>query len=130
MINLTLRQLFGKNAAQDNQTLIIHKSDLPYLTASDNNRAEQLLIAILLQAHKHFEGRFVDPNNEAVTDENNTFITYNNSELYKKMQINYWRRQYLRETYRIQDTFIIHIFLIPPFPTHTEILASNLDYAD
>jgi hypothetical protein len=60
MISNTLQQLFGTNAMQDNQSLVIRKSDLPLLTPSLNNTASSLLVAILLQAWNEFEGVLVD----------------------------------------------------------------------
>lgn len=50
MAEPTLQEVFGPNAVQDINTITIYKSDLPGLTASDDNRAESLLAGILLRA--------------------------------------------------------------------------------
>lgn len=52
MAEPTLQQVFGANAVQDATTLTISKADLAArgLTASTNNTAESLTVAILLQA--------------------------------------------------------------------------------
>jgi hypothetical protein len=44
-----LARFFGKNASQDATKLYIQKSDLPYLTATENNTAESLFVALLLK---------------------------------------------------------------------------------
>ena len=50
MAEPTLQQVFGSNATQDNTDIIIKKSDLPGLTASNNNTAESLVVAIILKS--------------------------------------------------------------------------------
>ncbi len=50
MAEPTLVQVFGASATQTATTLTITKADLPGLTASANNTAESLLVAILLKA--------------------------------------------------------------------------------
>jgi hypothetical protein len=46
----SLTQVFGVGATQTATTITISKADLPSLTASSSNRAESLLVAILLKA--------------------------------------------------------------------------------
>lgn len=89
MQSLTLKQLFGIKALQTAGELIIEKSDLADvgLTATANNRAEQLLVAILLKALGNFQGYLTDENGNSVTDENNSTIEYNNSQLYELLEI-------------------------------------------
>ncbi len=50
MAEPTLQQVFGANVTQDANTITISKADLASvgLTASANNRGEQLFTAILL----------------------------------------------------------------------------------
>ncbi|MBW4642921.1 MAG: hypothetical protein KME23_07985 [Goleter apudmare HA4340-LM2] len=52
MAEPTLSQVFGSNATQDSTTFTISKADLASvsLTASANNTAESLVVAILLKA--------------------------------------------------------------------------------
>lgn len=49
----TLTQVFGANASQDANTITIAKADLIGLTASANNRAEQIFVGILLKAFNY-----------------------------------------------------------------------------
>ena len=53
MAEPTLTQVFGTNAAQTATTLTITKADLTGLTASANNSAESLFVAILLKAKSY-----------------------------------------------------------------------------
>lgn len=46
----TLSSVFGDGASQTSTTLTISKADLPGLTATANNTAESLLVALLLKA--------------------------------------------------------------------------------
>jgi hypothetical protein len=52
MAEPTLAQVFGSNATQDANTLTISKADLTSvgLTASANNTAESLVVALILKA--------------------------------------------------------------------------------
>jgi hypothetical protein len=50
MAEPTLQEIFGANASQTSTTITIAKADLPGLTATADNRAEQLLTAINLKA--------------------------------------------------------------------------------
>jgi hypothetical protein len=53
MAEPTLQQVFGSNAVQDATTLTISKADLTGLTASANNTAESLLVALILKAETY-----------------------------------------------------------------------------
>lgn len=115
MQNLTLQQLFGKSATQTDGTLTIHKADLPGLTVAANNRGEQLLVALLLQAHQHFEGVLTDEQGRAIADQQGRKVTFDNSALYQKLTISFWKRQFLaREQPLVSDTFLVNIFILPP----------------
>lgn len=48
----TLTEVFGAGASQTATTITISKADLPTLTASSTNTAQQLLVAILLKARQ------------------------------------------------------------------------------
>ncbi|MEH1971108.1 hypothetical protein [Nostoc sp.] len=89
---LTLQELFGVNATQTATELVIKKADLVAvgLTPQTNNRAEQLVVAILLKALENFEGALTDENNNRVTDELNHSITYDNRNLWELLEIFHW----------------------------------------
>lgn len=110
MIDLTLQQLFGANAKQDSHLLIIQKSDLLKLTPLVDNRSEQLLVAILIQAFKHFEGFVTDELGEPIIDPHNRLLTYDSNQLYEKLNIRYWKRQFVKGY--ILDTFVVEAFML------------------
>jgi hypothetical protein len=112
MISNTLQQLFGTNAMQDNQSLVIRKSDLPLLTPSLNNTASSLLVAILLQAWNEFEGLLVDESGETVVDETGDALGYDQRGLYEKLHLWFWKRQFTGG--KVLDTFVIDCFITPP----------------
>lgn len=126
MQNLTLQQLFGQNATQTAETLTIQKADLQGLTAVANNRGEQLWIALLLQAHQHFEGVLTDEFDRVITDEHGKAISYDNRELYQKINIYFWKRQFAN-SYQL-DTFIVDVFVLPPTEPQTPLTADSLNY--
>ena len=76
---LKITQLFGKNAIQTSEHLIIKKSDLLGLTATVNNRAEQLLGAILNTGSVTFSGKLQSPSGELITSPQGNVVTYKNS---------------------------------------------------
>lgn len=49
MAEPTLQSVFGANAVQTATTITISKADLPTLTASANNTAESLIVALSLK---------------------------------------------------------------------------------
>ncbi|MCC5597967.1 hypothetical protein [Nostoc favosum] len=111
---LTLAQLFGVNAVQTATELVIKKSDLVAigLTPQINNRAEQLVVAILLKALENFQGHLTDPNDNQVTDFQGRKINYDNSNLYKSLLLEPWKEfiEQRLENYVIRNTLIIHQF--------------------
>ncbi len=108
-MQLTLQQLFGDNAYQDSNLLVIDKRDLFYLTSSATNKAESLLVAILLNAYRNFEGSIEDEAGNAIADEAGRKITFNNSILYELLNIFYWKRQFIYRDNQpnILDTLVI-----------------------
>lgn len=130
MQRFTLEQAFGKGATQDVNFLTIPKTSLPRLTPTANNTAESLLVGIILQVYQHFEGELTAPSEVIIRDAQGRAITYNNSRLYEKLVISYWKRQYLQEDIRnlILDTFVTDIFISPPTEPGTELLADSLNY--
>lgn len=91
MESLTLSQLFGEGATQTSSTLIISKADLIKLTASANNTAESLLVAILLTALANFQGLITDENGQLITDENGAAISFDNSESFELLKMIPWQ---------------------------------------
>lgn len=53
MAEPTLVQIFGTGATQDNSSITIQKAALTGLTASSSNKAEALLVAIILKAQSY-----------------------------------------------------------------------------
>lgn len=92
MLSLTLAQLFGVNASQTATELVIQKADLAAvgLTPQSNNRAEQLVVALLLQALSNFHGYITDENGNIITNENSAPIGYDNRQLYELLEMFRW----------------------------------------
>lgn len=113
-MQLSLQQLFGARAYQDSDRLVINKGDLSNLSASATNTAESLLVAIVMNACRQFEGVIEDDANLPITDENNNPITFSNLNVYELISIFYWKRQFI--TYQdnpvILDTFVIENYEI------------------
>lgn len=122
MQNLTLQQLFGENATQNEEWLIINKADLKMLAASENNRAEQLFVALILQVWGEFEGLITDEIGKTLVDETGEALGYDQSGLYEKLNVWFWKRQFTKE--RRLDTFVIDIFLSSS-SMHNMPLAAN-----
>lgn len=109
-MELSLSEIFGDGATQDASTLIIQKADLPKLSTNQDNRAEQLLVALILKAIPIFQGELVDENDDYIVDSDFNKINYDNSELYK-LVVNHWR-------VRVQDRKIINQFVIHTYETN------------
>lgn len=105
MANLTLQQIFGANAHQDINYLVVIKNDFLSLTSTPTNKAESLLVAIVLNLHSNFEGVVLDENNLPVTDELDNNITFSNLNLYELLNVFHWKRQFLQTM--IVDTFVV-----------------------
>ena len=71
MAEPTLTQVFGAGATQTSTTLTITKADLTGLTASANNSAESLFVAILLKAKEYL----TTVNYDANIDQSITVVT-------------------------------------------------------
>jgi hypothetical protein len=126
MNDIKLEQAFGAGATQDITKITIQKNSLPKLTPDVNNTAQQMVVALLLQLHQHFEGILVDENGFFITDEVNNFIVYDNSSFYKKLSCNFQKRLYFEVKGRnyVLYSFIINIF-IPSTTTFKSILKLN-----
>lgn len=69
MAEPTLTEVFGAGALQDANTITIAKADLTGLTATANNRAEALFVAILLKAQA-----FLNPTNQGTDPDRSVTI--------------------------------------------------------
>ncbi len=123
MSRLTFTQCFGTGATQDSQFLIIQKSDLPGLIADSNNRAEQLLAALLFKIHLEFEGVLTDPQGQAVIDPKGISITYDNSGLYELLNFFRWDRQFINRNNQpyIQDTIVCKLSVTVSTPVNAPL---------
>ncbi|BAY78364.1 hypothetical protein NIES25_48380 [Nostoc linckia NIES-25] len=114
MQTLTLAQLFGVNAVQTADKLIIKKSDLSAfgLTPSENNRAEQLLVAVLLQALSNFQGYLVNESGNLLSDENGNIIGYDNRKLYELLEMFRWDAYVKKREQKVYltETIVIHSY--------------------
>lgn len=124
MQSLSIEQLFGKNVSQDSEYLNIRKSDLPSLTVSNDNRAEQLLVALILQVWNEFEGLLVDDTGETIVDEMGQNIGYEQRLRYEKLNLWFWRRQFIEG--KILDTFIMDVFVNPSVTFKVASVANQL----
>jgi hypothetical protein len=93
MAEPTLVQVFGTGATQDATTLTIQKSALTAvgLTASANNTAESLLVAILLLADNHLNAtnQNTDPDIQVtIADSGFPQIVNRNSQTYRQITYN------------------------------------------
>lgn len=89
--SLSLAQLFGKDAFQDENVLTIKKSSLPRLSPNPINTAESLLVGILLKSSENFQGIITNENNQPITDQNNQPITFDNSDAYELLKVITWK---------------------------------------
>lgn len=113
MLALTLQQLFGDSASQTATELVIKKVDLAEvgLTATASNRAEQLVVAVLLQVLRNFQGILTDENGNPITDIDNIPVEYDNRNFWEFLEIFKWGL-YIPEGYtdRIRFAMIIHSY--------------------
>lgn len=104
-MNLALAQIFGVGASQDSTTITIQKSALLGLVPSANNRAEEILAAIIKTADQQFEGWLTDPSGNAILSPNNLSVDYDNSILYDVLGIQQWET--LMFNNKVRHTFLI-----------------------
>lgn len=88
MAEPTLVQVFGTSAVQDGSTLTISKADLASvgLTASANNRAEQLFVALILKAMAYLNPTLQDTDNDVQVTIESSFpsFVYKNNQNYRQ----------------------------------------------
>lgn len=108
---MLLQQLFGSNAYQDADYLVVDKRDFTNLSIAINT-AESLLVAIVLNAHKHFEGTIVNELDLTITNESSVSITYSNSNIYELLNIFHWKKQFIlsQSQSKIMDTFVVESY--------------------
>ncbi|MBD2516867.1 hypothetical protein H6G93_17950 [Nostoc sp. FACHB-973] len=114
MQTLTLQDLFGVNAVQTATELVIKKTDLVAvgLTPQTDNRAEQLLVAILLKALSAFQGYLTDESGNLLSDESGNIIGYDNRGLYELLEMFRWDA-YIKEREQkiyLTETIVIHSY--------------------
>ncbi|QLE54833.1 hypothetical protein [Nostoc sp. TCL26-01] len=90
MYEIKIQHIFGENVIQNNQALIIKKSDFPLLSPLVNNTAESLLITILINAIRNFQGIIEDENNQGINDESNNLIEFDNTDAYTFLKMKRW----------------------------------------
>lgn len=108
-MQISLQQLFGAKATQSSDRLVIDKRDFIDLSLATINTSQSLLVAILLNAARTFEGTIEGELGQPITDERDRAITFNNSALYELLNIFYWKRQLItfQSQPKILDTFVI-----------------------
>lgn len=110
MLTLSLQQMFGANVYQDSNSLVIKKSDFSNLVASGDNKAESLLIAILLKVFNSSEIYLTDTNDKRLNDAANNFIS-NKYKISDFTSFTYWKRYYFKQNNQnyLADTFIVQL---------------------
>ena len=110
MSQLTVQQVFGDNAYQDADFLVCNKNDFFKLTKRETNKAESLLVAILLKAFNNYQGQLTDPNDNLVTDSSNAIVDYKHTAEFTHLR--YWKRQYFKRDNQpyLVDTFILEVY--------------------
>lgn len=105
----SLQQLFGSRAIQTSDYLIIDKRDLIDLSTATINTSQSLLVAIVLNAVRTFEGTIEAELGQPITDASDRAITFNNSALYEVINIFHWKRQFItfQNQPKILNTFVI-----------------------
>lgn len=116
---LTLNQLFGNSAIQTGNELIIKKSDLVAvgLTPLPNNHAEQLIIAILLQALSNFEGELVDEHGDIIVISNDIAVSYANHQSYELIDV-FRAEDYVKE--RNSQVYLTNTIVIESYVEETD----------
>jgi hypothetical protein len=87
MAEPTLTEVFGANAAQTSTTITITKADLTGLTASANNTAESLFVAILLKAASYLTDTNLQANSDqsiSIESSFDSIVTRNNTSYRQK----------------------------------------------
>ena len=111
--NLELERLFGAGATQTAATLTISKADLTGLTAAADNRAEQLLVAILARCLLAWEGALTVQG--LPLSGSDRPVTYKQPrDFYQKLWLFSWERK-LRPGKQV-DFLVLNVFTSPSQP--------------
>jgi hypothetical protein len=87
----TLVALFGEDFYQDAEVIKISKASLGL--SAQNQRAEVIFVALIIRALQPFEG-VITGNGQTLTDENNAPISYSNKQLYDRLLLFFWQRNF------------------------------------
>lgn len=107
-----IKELFGVGVSQDASFLYIRKADLIGLTPLVNNKAEQLLAAIIGTTQSTFEGLLIDELGDLIVSESGESINYDNSLDYL-YNVELWRS--IITTSRNSIKYITHQFLVTEY---------------
>jgi hypothetical protein len=108
---LSLTQLFGEGSTQDINNLVIRKNDLPGLTPNATNTAESIFAALLLKSLENFEGFVTDENGNAVTNENDIPISYDNINVFLLLKVFQWESRLIEREYLfLVKTIVVNLF--------------------
>lgn len=115
LATLSLVDLFGKGATQDENTLVIQKASLITLIPLVTNTADSLLAGILITALNNFKGIIVDENNQSITDESGQSISFDNSESFELPKIIDWKPFFFN---RLEQRFVNHQIIVEAYTTY------------
>lgn len=120
MIDLTIQEAFGANATQDANYLIIQKANLPGLSKMNVNRPESLLVSLFLLLIILMAGDLLDQDNHQIVDNTNLELSYNNTGVYRKLQIYLWKGYILGEK-RVNILVVSMFFSSSYQPNHSPV---------
>lgn len=103
-MRLTFAQVFGKDASQTSEVLVIPKSSLGY----SGNSPQALLVALLERVRQHFNGYFLTKTGDFI-NVNGEALEFDNSLLWERLNIIFTRTQVKT---RDGTTYCSHIFKI------------------
>lgn len=115
LASLSLVDLFGKGATQDENTLVIQKASLITLTPLVNNTADSLLAGMFITALNNFKGIIVNENNQSITDEYGQSISFDNSDSFELLKIIDWKPFFFD---RQEQGFINHQIIVEAYTTY------------
>ncbi len=110
MPELSLQQIFGDNAYQNVDFLVCSKDDFFNLTSVTSNRAESLLVAMLIKAFNNYRSQLTDSEGNIISDSINNRVTYNYISEFTDLK--YWKRQYFKGNNQpyLVDIFVLEVY--------------------
>ncbi|WP_392533761.1 hypothetical protein [Nostoc sp. C117] len=93
LYQLPFSSIFGGDSSQDATKITIAKSNLPTLTPNENNHAEQLLTAILIQTLNSFSGDIITHDGNKI-DLGDTDLGFDNSDAFEFLKVFQWKPFY------------------------------------